>query len=262
MCSVLHAVSMSTTRSALKSNAARKTTTMVDRANALIKISRRVAKKSAAIEYGAPAAFVYNPVEYAAKAHEAYLKKFGGRAKRVVLVGMNPGPWGMAQTGVPFGDVEIVREWMGIETEVKRPKNEHPRVEIKGFASTRREGSGKRLWGWAANRGSASEFFKQFFVWNYVPLCFLNEKGTNLIPEKLPKENRVELYKICNKGLADAISVLNPRTVIGVGNFAKKRIDEIADGSYDVEKLLHPSPANPRANAGWTDEANRVLGAF
>ena len=232
------------------------------RADALVEVSRITAKRAAAIKYGAPAALIYNPVKYASKPHEMYLRRFGGRANRVVMVGMNPGPWGMAQTGVPFGDVVMVRDWMKISADVSRPKNEHPRVPVKGFASTRREGSGKRLWGWAEERGSAKDFFREFFVWNYAPLCFLSETGTNLIPEKLPKENREKLYKVCNEGLASAIELLSPRAVVAVGNFAKKRIDEIADGSYPVIKLLHPSPANPRANAGWKDEADTVLGSL
>ena len=35
--------------------------------------------------------------------------------KEAVFLGMNPGLWGMAQTGVPFGTVSLVRDWMGIE---------------------------------------------------------------------------------------------------------------------------------------------------
>lgn len=43
---------------------------------------------------------VYNPIEYAADLHCAYLKKFLNKSKPVLFIGMNPGPFGMAQTGV------------------------------------------------------------------------------------------------------------------------------------------------------------------
>ena len=36
-------------------------------------------------------------------------------AKRVVFLGMNPGPFGMAQVGVPFGEVAAVRDWLRID---------------------------------------------------------------------------------------------------------------------------------------------------
>lgn len=45
-------------------------------------------------------AAVYNPVEYAAEIHCAYLEKFLTGPKSVLFIGMNPGPWGMVQTGV------------------------------------------------------------------------------------------------------------------------------------------------------------------
>lgn len=42
----------------------------------------------------------YNPIEYAADLHCKYLKKCLNEPKPVVFIGMNPGPFGMAQTGV------------------------------------------------------------------------------------------------------------------------------------------------------------------
>jgi hypothetical protein len=36
------------------------------------------------------------------------------------------------QTGVPFGDVEMVRERLAIERPVERPKDEHPKLAAIG----------------------------------------------------------------------------------------------------------------------------------
>ena len=61
------------------------------------------------LRFSEPIHYVYNPLVYAREPHEAYLEKWGAKPKEIVLVGMNPGPFGMAQTGVPFGDVAFWR---------------------------------------------------------------------------------------------------------------------------------------------------------
>ena len=71
----------------------------------LIDVSRRLSERVSLLRFAPPVTHVYNPLDYARRSHEAYLKKYGSSLRRVVLVGMNPGPFGMAQTGVPFGDV-------------------------------------------------------------------------------------------------------------------------------------------------------------
>jgi len=231
--------------------------------DALVTISVRAAKKAYAIPYSAPAHTVYNPVAYARAPHEAYLRRFGKEEGRVFLMGMNPGPWGMAQTGVPFGDVGMVRDWMGIRGPVSVPKGEHPRVPVKGFDSHRKEGSGRRLWGWASEKGDAAWFFSRFFVWNYSPLCFLSEKGTNVTPDKLKREEREAMTDVCNDALRKVVDVLRPKALVGIGNYAEKRIKEVlGEDVAPVHRLLHPSPANPRANAGWVAEAESVLGQW
>ena len=87
----------------------------------LVQVSRALSRAVSGLEFGEPVTRVYNPLHYARRSHELYLRRFGGGSKEVVLVGMNPGPFGMAQTGVPFGDVSMVRDWMGIEAPVDRP---------------------------------------------------------------------------------------------------------------------------------------------
>lgn len=43
---------------------------------------------------------IYNPTEYAADLHCNYLKKYLHGEKKLLFLGMNPGPNGMMQTGV------------------------------------------------------------------------------------------------------------------------------------------------------------------
>ena len=80
-------------------------------------------------------ACVYNPLDYAWAAHETYLRKFANRRKPIVFLGMNPGPFGMVQTGVPFGEVSAVRDWMSIETPIRKPRHEHPKRPIEAVAT-------------------------------------------------------------------------------------------------------------------------------
>lgn len=230
----------------------------------LIRISRKLAESVDKLVFGLPVTHVYNPLDYARVAHEAYLERFGVAPREVVLVGMNPGPFGMVQTGVPFGDVTMVREWMGIWARVGKPPFEHPRRPVDGFECTRSEVSGTRLWGWARQRfGAPERFFARFFVVNYCPLSFMETSGRNLTPDKLPKGEREALFAPCDHALFRTVRYLGPRLVVGVGSFAASRA-RIALHGLDVTigTMLHPSPASPRANHGWADHAEADLRAL
>ena len=166
---------------------------------------------------------------------------------------MNPGPWGMTQTGIPFGEITAVKEWMDIEAPVGQPADMHPRRPVMGFGCTRSEVSGKRLWGWAqANFKTPEHFFSRFFVANYCPLQFIESSGRNRTPNQLRKNEKTVLFAACDTALRRTIEYLKPRYVIGVGKFAQDRArTAISDPAITVGGITHPSPANPRANRGW-----------
>src|SRR3954471_11794983 len=98
------------------------------------------------LRFAPPVTHVYNPLEYAWTAHEQYLSRYAATPKRAVFLGMNPGPFGMAQTGVPFGEIMAVRDWLGIAAPIAKPKREHPKRLVTGFGCPRSEISGQRLW--------------------------------------------------------------------------------------------------------------------
>jgi len=216
------------------------------------------------LKFAPPIAHVYNPLEYARAPHERYLERYGRPPKEVVLVGMNPGPFGMAQTGVPFGDVRMVREWLGVSLPVKRPRNEHPKRPVLGFDCPRSEVSGTRLWSWARERfGAPERFFARFFLLNYCPLCFMEASGRNFTPDALPRAERTPLFEACDEALRESITILRPRVVVGVGGFAAERAKTALAGSaITVGGILHPSPASPKANRGWARIAERELAAL
>ena len=228
---------------------------------ALIAAAHELAAQVERLPFRPPVAFTYNPLRYAWAAHEEYLRRFGNNRKRVVFLGMNPGPFGMVQTGVPFGEVAAVRDWMGIHAPVNRPAHEHPKRPVLGFACPRSEVSGRRLWGlFAARFGTAEQFFAEHFVVNYCPLAFLSASGSNLTPDKLPPAERTRLYAVCDEHLRRALEILAPEWLIGVGGFARARGEETgATLNFKLGQILHPSPASPAANRGWAAAATRQL---
>lgn len=228
---------------------------------ALLRAAQRLCADIRRLKFGPPVTHVYNPLDYAWPAYATYLRRFGQPPKRVVFLGLNPGPFGMAQTGVPFGEVTVVRDWLGIAAPIGKPAREHPNRPVLGFACPRSEVSGRRLWQFFAARfGTAEEFFTEHLVLNYCPLAFLEASGRNLTPDKLRPLARAKLFAACDTHLRTAVEVLRPEWLIGVGDFAAKRAGEVLAGlPVKVGRVLHPSPANPAANRNWTRQAEAQL---
>lgn len=227
----------------------------------LTDISRKLSADLRPLHFNKPVTHVYNPLEYARKCHEAYLRRYGQGPKEVVFLGMNPGPWGMAQTGVPFGEVAIVRDWLGIDEPADRPPREHPAKPVTGLACRRSEVSGRRLWGLFREKfGDPDKFFRRFFVTNYCPLLFLEESGRNRTPVQLPAEERRAILAVCDEALRRTVAALDAKFVIGIGNFAEERAREaLAGRDVVIGRILHPSPASPAANNGWAEKVLEQL---
>lgn len=213
------------------------------------------------LKFQPPVTHVYNPLDYAWPAHEIYLRKFGGGRKRVVFLGMNPGPFGMTQTGIPFGEISAVRDWLGIHAKIKKPKMEHPKRPISGFDCLRSEVSGQRLWKLFADKfGASGKFFAEHFVVNYCPLAFCGESGCNLTPDKLKKVECGKLFRICDGHLHRVLEILEPEWLVGIGAFAAERGKIVAENlEIKTGQILHPSPASPAANRGWAKIVTQQL---
>ena len=229
---------------------------MSSEVKSLLQATQELADAMDKLEFKLPVSVTYNVLRYAWRGHRAYLEKFGNGSKRVLFLGMNPGPWGMAQTGVPFGEVASVRDWMKIEATIGRPEPEHPKRPILGFSCGKSEVSGRRLWGLFAEKfGSAQAFFSEHFVINYCPLVFMEESGRNLTPDKLSAKEAASLHGACNTYLSRITEIMQPEWIIGVGVYAEKRAKEALGANYKFSRILHPSPASPAANAGWAERA-------
>lgn len=229
----------------------------------LVRASRRLARDVDRLRFGPPVRYVYDPLVYAREPAERYLMRYAAGRKDAVFLGMNPGPWGMAQTGVPFGEIAAARDWLGIEGRVAAPAIVHPRVPVRGFDCPRSEVSGRRLWGLMRELfGDAREFVRHWFVGNYCPLLFLDDAGRNITPDKLASVDKTALFPLCDRFLATMLESLRPRWAVGVGAFARQRLEAVAPAlGIGVASIPHPSPANPAANRGWARQARVALRA-
>jgi single-strand selective monofunctional uracil DNA glycosylase len=224
-------------------------------------INDNFVKQLGELSFQDPVFHCYNPMEYARETYDYYYKLYGSTKKEILFLGMNPGPWGMVQTGIPFGEITFVKEWLKIKGEIKKPAIEHPKREIMGFDCHRSEVSGRRVWTWAKEKFETPEmFFKKLFIVNYCPLAFMAEGGKNIIPEKLKKSEREPLFEICDKVLVQTVEKLKPKWVIGVGKFAEKRaLNALKGMNIQIAYMPHPSPANPAANKGWSKLIDKSL---
>ena len=230
----------------------------------MIDAGRLLADELRPLKFSEPVTHTYLTVDYAREGYEGYLEKFGNSKKRVLMLGMNPGPYGMAQTGVPFGEVAAVRDWMGLNPKIATPVGEHPKRKVAGMGCTRSEVSGRRLWGLFSEKfPDASEFFKDHLVINFCPLIWMKDTGANLTPDKIKSAEMTAVDAACHRHLGRLIEILEPQYLIGVGAYAEKQLcaaKELLGIDAELGKILHPSPASPAANRGWAEVAERQLG--
>ncbi len=268
-------------------------------AEALVAAATELRDAVDSLSFGEPVTHVYNPLSYAFAMHAAYLRTFARGPREVVFFGMNPGPWGMAQTGVPFGEVAAVRDWLRLNEPIGAPAEQHPKRPVEGLACGRSEVSGRRLWGAFRDRfHTAERFFASHFVANYCPLLFMESGGRNRTPDKLTRPERDALTAACDRHAAAVLRILQPRIVLGVGRYACRQLERVVErhaadqatgraaaaqpagrdaagneaaeppfpvSCPQVAEILHPSPANPRANQGWKAELEarmRELGVW
>lgn len=233
-----------------------------DSTHPLVSIAQRLRDALSGLSFRAPTTHVYHPLVYAWEAHKEYLTRFGGTPPREMFwLGMNPGPWGMTQTGIPFGAIPFVRDWMQIHTTIHPPTDIHPKRPIEGFDCTRTEISGTRLWGWAKYKAPhAPDFFSRIFLNAYCPLAFLEESGKNRTPDKLHPDERAALFALCDQALRDTLDYLQPRTLVAIGAFAESRLKHVLGPAHPpILRILHPSPASPLANYGWAEQVEHIL---
>ena len=131
---------------------------------------------------------VYNPLKYAWDIHKRYIQIAGGRGAKTIMLGMNPGPHGMGQMGIPFAATSMVRDLLGISNiSVEQPSTPHPKRPVIGLEYPREEVSGTRIWGLLSETyGDSDKIFinTELGITTIVNLHFLDlakEFGDRLI---------------------------------------------------------------------------------
>ena len=209
----------------------------------------------------------YNPIGYAWDIHEAYLRLAGGHGAKTILLGMNPGPHGMGQMGIPFAATAMVRDLLGIkDIAVEQPRTPHPKRPVIGLDYPKEEVSGTRLWGLLGSHyGSATAIFERIFIVNHCPLMFFNgPRATNVTPDKISGQTNRDLLQRCDQHLCRVAEILGAEQIIGVGRYAEKRAKKaITNTNIHITSCWHPSPASPLANknggADWRANVSAVL---
>nr|XP_022920875.1 single-strand selective monofunctional uracil DNA glycosylase-like [Onthophagus taurus] len=215
------------------------------------------------LTFSFPVHYIYNPLEYAWEPHSTFVKTYCKGTKDVLFLGLNPGPWGMCQTGIPFGEVNISKEWLKMNGEVEKPKDECPKKQIKGFECHRSEESGKRFYGFFKNLCRTPEaFFKNAFVYNLCPLAFMKKESANITPHELKGQIKKDIENICGKTLVDILKLLDIKIIVALGRYTEKQAIEITQGfqlgHIKVIYMPHPSP-RVVGNNNWAEKAQNVL---
>ena len=211
------------------------------------------------------AKYVTNPLDYAWEYHHSYLSQYGGLGAKTLLLGMNPGPFGMAQCGVPFGATKVAKNFLNISGRIHDPKNRHPKRPIEGLDFQRQEVSGTRLWGLLEEIWKDPITIHQnVFLVNHCPLLLLGESGRNITPANISGPAVNKLLKLCDKHLKETVESLGITRVVGIGKYAEKRAKMAFSGmDIVVDTCWHPSPASPLANrndgADWRENVTNAL---
>lgn len=198
--------------------------------------------------------FVYNPLNYASLLHNQFLNRNTNTIDNLFM-GMNPGPFGMAQNGVPFGATSKVKDFLKINGSVDLVLDAHPKLPIVGLEMKREEESGKRFWSVMEEiYGNCEEFFKHSFATNYCPLAFIDKGSTakNITPDKLSKQDQKKIELVCDEFLEKQINILKPKRIIAIGRYSEKMALKNKD-KIEVLYLFHPSPANPKGFSYWKE---------
>ncbi|XP_055849953.1 single-strand selective monofunctional uracil DNA glycosylase [Episyrphus balteatus] len=208
---------------------------------------------------------VYNPIEYAFDLHCQYLKKYLNGPKKMLLIGMNPGPNGMAQNGVPFGNTNTVKNLMKIEGQVEQPPSLHPKRPVTGLACKTEEPSGVRIWTLIGKlAGSLEIFSQQCFMHNFCPLAFFDVQGKNITPGELKGDVKAEVRNICLKYLEQEIQLIQPEIIIAIGSYVGDCMKRLAKQSIyigsniKILQLAHPSPRSVNNN-NWPEKATEFF---
>ncbi|NOJ92166.1 hypothetical protein HMI51_04300 [Corallococcus coralloides] len=193
--------------------------------------------------------YVYHPWVYACEPFARFLDTYGPRHPLDYLfLGLNPGPWGMTQTGIPFTDPTTVRTHLKLSGQVNTPGGTSPRVPVTGLDSKKKEGSAAAISALMGRRwGSVANCYKSGYVMNFCPMFMLDDLGVNVTPADLRVKCSAmrSLRDLCDAYLACVVWIYRPKRVITLGKYAERRLARVLRlaglDEIHIVPLLHPS---------------------
>ncbi|XP_073819638.1 uncharacterized protein isoform X2 [Musca autumnalis] len=204
---------------------------------------------------------IYNPLDYdAAKIHKDYLKRYLKGPKRVLFVTMNPASHGELQTGIPFGHMPTIREYMKLKSTIIDSPVPHPSEDEE----QERENNSIYFWQmireiFYSQNFFLSKFFQQRFVHSFCPLAFIDGEKQFVTLENLPdKTYRKEVTKACVHILEKQLKLLQPDMVIVMGGYVHGNMQR---SKYCKTKLL-PQIPNPWSMSQSMDTWKKNLKEF
>jgi len=197
-----------------------------------------------------PDIVVINPLEYLWLQYGYYTSCYHNQYPRAMIIGMNPGPKGMSQTGIPFGSPNIIPSILpnkSLFNEIRDNEGSpvsSPHRRITGPSNTTVEVSGNRLWSALIKRyGDFKSITSEIFVDNICPLLFLCGKNgsKNLTPDKLtPSPAKIILIRLCTERLQKIYQCLGePSNIVALGRWSHKFLEKMFP-KVRVTYILHP----------------------
>ena len=182
------------------------------------------------------------------------------------MLGMNPGPFGMAQTGVPFGDVAMVRDFVGITGRVGKAAARASAAAGDGLRLPPLGGERHAVLGLGARpfRDARSGSSTAPSSRTGARSCSWRSRARNRPPDKLRAGERAQLFAACDDALvADRGGARGRRSSSASAASPSSARETALGGDVEIGRILHPSPASPAANANWAglvDAELRALG--
>jgi single-strand selective monofunctional uracil DNA glycosylase len=220
---------------------------------------------------------VLNPGRYGERWHARFRRAYPMSPRPLLVFGLNPGPYGMAQTGVPFTDLKRLESalpglWKDLVASgepVTRPGLAPP--SLARHLTRTFESSSVRVYRFLERAYGRPELALREVVFvNPCPLLFIDpETGANRTPADLPRALRARkaaelvhaFEELRRATVLEAVAELEPRGAILLGRDVAAAVGEAlraALGARSVVEWEHPARAVPETwSRGLADELRK-----